>query len=147
MPDSEGHSAQPPQDGNHFPNFQDVSTFPPFSELPLTDSSNTSDPSNSDNNKDHYLLATIHENMTLSTTPTYICKDRNKAEFAIKFVPRQGDKLDTTLLKKGHTIVVKNARRSGVKDGKQGYIEVPGNAFNVNWTNQSFGQGESLGGC
>jgi len=85
--------------------------------------------------------------MTLSTTPTYICKDRNKAEFAIKFVPRMGDILDTTLLKKGHTIVVKNAGRSGVKDGKQGYIEVPGNKFDVNTTNRSFGQEESLGGC
>jgi len=85
--------------------------------------------------------------MTLSITPTYICKDRNKAEFAIKFVPLRGDKLDTTLLKKGHTIVVKNARRSGVKDGKQGYIEVPGNSFDVNMANRGFGHEESLGGC
>lgn len=131
MPDSEGSSARLLGARNYFPNFQDLAIFPPFLELPLADSSNPSAPFNSQSSNDYYLLATIHENMTLSTTPTYICKDRDQREFAIKFVPGGGAKLDTKVMRKEHTIVVKNAKRSGVKDGKQGFVQIDGTAFDV----------------
>jgi hypothetical protein len=74
-----------------------------------------------------FLLGTILENMTLGANPTFICKDRSGTSFAVsiqlsgkgegKFPHMKG-------FKKGYTIVVRGARRFGVKDGKQGSVRV-----------------------
>ncbi|CAD6444585.1 14d3c16e-dbd7-4e8a-87c3-a8289bf82955 [Sclerotinia trifoliorum] len=89
-----------------------------------------------------YLLATISQNMTLSTTPTFICTDSASVSFALTVIleapltpaqlegsvtgngngSRGGDEFDIKKLKKGHTVVVPNPRRHGVREGKQGYI-------------------------
>lgn len=69
--------------------------------------------------------------MTLSTNPTFICKDRSGAPFALTLkLPRhmqkddmRGGGLDFKLYKKGWTVVVRRPVRSGVKDGKQGFVE------------------------
>jgi len=69
--------------------------------------------------------------MTLSTNPTFICKDRSGAPFALTLkLPRhmqkedlRGGGLDFKLYKKGWTVVVREPARSGVKDGKQGFVE------------------------
>ncbi|KAJ8067297.1 hypothetical protein OCU04_004653 [Sclerotinia nivalis] len=91
-----------------------------------------------------YLLATISQNMTLSTTPTFICTDSASVSFALTVIleapltpaqlegsvsgngngngNRGGDEFDIKKLKKGHTVVVPNPKRHGVREGKQGYI-------------------------
>jgi hypothetical protein len=64
--------------------------------------------------------------MTLSSTPTFICKDRDLDSFALKISLSHGMKIEDfehQKFKKGFTVVVKNARRGGVVNGKQGYIE------------------------
>jgi len=69
--------------------------------------------------------------MTFTNIPTFICKDREDVTFALKFhVPRDGKDLGLEVkevikkLKKGVSVVVPGASRGGVKDGKQGFIEV-----------------------
>ena len=59
--------------------------------------------------------------MTFSDTPTFICKDRENVSFALK-LHVTGSNSDVSQLKKGVTVVVKGAERSGVVDGKQGYV-------------------------
>jgi hypothetical protein len=79
------------------------------------------------------LLGTISENMTLSTSPTFICNDPSNTPFALTLrIPAsqvkqgvQGGGYDVSAFKKGFTVVVPNARRSGVGEGKQGFVEVP----------------------
>ncbi len=71
--------------------------------------------------------------MTLSTSPTFICKDPSNTPFALTLrIPAsqvkqgvQGGGYDVSAFKKGLTIVVPNARRRGVSEGKQGFVEVP----------------------
>lgn len=71
--------------------------------------------------------------MTLSTSPTFICKDPSNIPFALTLrIPAsqvkqgvQGGGYDVSALKKGFTVVVPKARRSGVSEGKQGFVEVP----------------------
>lgn len=78
------------------------------------------------NIQSHFLLATISENMTLSDTPTFICKDRDSTTFALKIILPKNlgiERFEYQKFKKGLTVVVKNARRGGVVDGRQGYIE------------------------
>jgi hypothetical protein len=64
--------------------------------------------------------------MTLSSTPTFICKDRDSVSFAVKIVLPQGmglEQFEYKRFKKGFTIVVRDARKGGVVGGKQGFIE------------------------
>ena len=67
--------------------------------------------------------------MTFSHTPTIICKDRTNASFALKLDldvrTEEGQKAFSGMkLKKGTAIVVKDAKRNGVREGKQGFIQV-----------------------
>jgi hypothetical protein len=79
------------------------------------------------------LIGTISENMTLSTSPTFICKDPSNTPFALTLrIPAalvkqgvQGGGYDVSAFKKGFTVVVPGARRSGVSEGKQGFVEIP----------------------
>lgn len=79
--------------------------------------------------------------MTLSTTPTFICIDSSGASFALTIIleapltPAQlegtaggddkasGNTFDIRQLKKGHTVVIPNPMKHGVKEGKQGYVK------------------------
>jgi hypothetical protein len=71
--------------------------------------------------------------MTLSTSPTFICKDPSGSPFALTLrIPAalvkagvQGGGYDVSGFKKGFAVVVPGARRSGVSEGKQGFVEVP----------------------
>ncbi|KAI9642083.1 hypothetical protein NHQ30_009954 [Ciborinia camelliae] len=123
------------------PNFPNLFSpaFLTFSTCPLNP---TADPSSTVSTDEEspgtprktYLLATISQNMTLSTTPTFICIDSASASFALTIVleapltPAQlegngsGNDFDIKKLKKGHTVVVPNPRRHGVREGKQGYV-------------------------
>jgi hypothetical protein len=74
-----------------------------------------------------FLLGTILENMTLGANPTFICKDRSGVSFAVTIqLPEKEEGKFPHLkgFKKGYTIIVKGARRFGVKDGKQGSVRV-----------------------
>jgi hypothetical protein len=81
--------------------------------------------------QEQYLLGTIGENMTLSTSPTFILKDRVNVSFAltIKLPPPLVDeqkymgKFDASSFKKGFTAVIRNPKRKGVKEGKVGFVE------------------------
>lgn len=69
--------------------------------------------------------------MTLSTSPTFVLKDRINVGFAltIKLPPPLVDekkymgKFDASLFKKGFTAVVRNPVRKGVREGKLGFVE------------------------
>jgi hypothetical protein len=71
--------------------------------------------------------------MTLSTSPTFICKDPSGSPFALTLrIPAalvkagvQGGGYDVSGFKKGFAVVVPAARRSGVSEGKQGFVEIP----------------------
>jgi hypothetical protein len=79
------------------------------------------------NHPSTFLLGTILENMTLGANPTFICKDRSSVSFAVTIqLPEKEEGKFPHLkgFKKGYTIVVKGARRFGVKDGKQGSVRV-----------------------
>jgi hypothetical protein len=65
--------------------------------------------------------------MTLGANPTFICKDRSGVFFAvtIQLLDKEEGKFPHVKgFKKGYTIVVKGARRFGIKDGKQGSVRV-----------------------
>jgi hypothetical protein len=91
------------------------------------------DTSSLTSSRTYNLLGTISENMTLSTSPTFICKDTSNTPFALTLrIPAaqvkqgvQGGGYDVSAFKKGFTVVVPDARRSGVGEGKQGFVEVP----------------------
>jgi hypothetical protein len=79
------------------------------------------------NHPSTFLLGTILENMTLGANPTFICKDRSGVSFAVTIqLPEkeEGKFPHVKGFKKGYTIVVKDAKRFGVKDGKQGSVRV-----------------------
>jgi len=106
-----------------FPDFPATETFPPFSRCPIASDARD------ETQKTYFLLAEIHENMTFSHTPTIICKDPTNASFALKLDldvrTEAGKKAFSEMkLKKGTTIVVRDAKRNGVREGKQGYIQV-----------------------
>ncbi|KAF8864528.1 hypothetical protein BDZ45DRAFT_613580 [Acephala macrosclerotiorum] len=109
-----------------FPDFSNEDLFPTFAECPLKEALPGYTTAST-----QYLLGTIGENMTLGSNPTFICKDRSGASFALTLkLPRhmqkedvRGGGLDFKAYKKGWTIVVKRPARSGVKDGKQGFVE------------------------
>jgi hypothetical protein len=94
------------------------------------------------------LVATISENMTLSTSPTFICKDVSSTPFALTLrIPAasitegvRGGGYDVRGFKKGFTVVVPGATRSGVKEGKQGFVEVAVGSVKVRGI---LGKGES----
>jgi hypothetical protein len=77
--------------------------------------------------------------MTLSTSPTFICKDLSGSPFALTLrIPAslvkeevQGGGYDVSSFKKGFTFVVPGARRSGVSEGKQGFVEIPAEEVKV----------------
>ncbi len=77
--------------------------------------------------------------MTISTSPTFILKDRSSTSFALTLkVPKeqvqegvQGGGFDVKGFKKGFTVVVPGARRSGVKEGKAGFVETPSGSVKV----------------
>lgn len=68
--------------------------------------------------------------MTFSDTPTFICKDREAASFALKLV-HVPSVFDIKSLKIGWSVVVPGARRSGVVKEKQGYVEVAAKDIHV----------------
>ena len=73
-----------------------------------------------------YLVGTISENMTLATNPTFVCKDRDIVPFAVTIKldsNPQGERFDVKACKKGHTMAILDAKKYGVKEGKQGFIE------------------------
>ncbi|KAH8597702.1 hypothetical protein B0O99DRAFT_64928 [Bisporella sp. PMI_857] len=106
-----------------FPNFQNATTFPSFADLPHSTEA-PKDPR-------HYLVATIHENMTFSDTATFICKDRTDTSFALKIHIPGPSSFDVKKLKKGMAVVVKGAERDGVKDGKQGFVGALADDINI----------------
>ncbi|KAL5317506.1 hypothetical protein ACEPPN_014601 [Leptodophora sp. 'Broadleaf-Isolate-01'] len=116
-----------------FPMFSDRMRFPAFAECPVLDSppEPTSTP--------YYLLGTIAENMTVSASPTFILKDRDNVSFALtlRIPPDEikenlpGGGLDVRGFKKGFTVVVEGARRSGVKEGKAGFVVAPSGSVKV----------------
>jgi hypothetical protein len=64
--------------------------------------------------------------MTLSTNPTFICKDRTDSPFAVmvKFDGyTSGLPFDVKACKKGYTMCVARARRSGATEGRQGFVK------------------------
>lgn len=87
----------------------------------------------------YYLLGTIAENMTVSASPTFILKDRDNVSFALtlRIPPDEikenlpGGGLDVRGFKKGFTVVVEGARRSGVKEGKAGFVVAPSGSVKV----------------
>ncbi|KAL2135386.1 hypothetical protein VTI74DRAFT_8798 [Chaetomium olivicolor] len=116
------------------PDFASHEIFPPFSSLPLTTTdttTTTTPPSSTYLDSDHYLIAEISHNMTL-TKPTLILTDVSHASFALVFDSRPGsgpDALDFAEIgyKRGRTLVVPRATRSAPKEGaegKQGFVAV-----------------------
>jgi hypothetical protein len=74
----------------------------------------------------YYLIGTISENMTFGTNPTYICKDRDVVPFAVTIKLNSSAKeepFDVKSCKKGYTLVISDAKKYGVRDGKQGFVE------------------------
>jgi hypothetical protein len=76
-------------------------------------------------------MGTISEDMTLGTNPTFICKDRNMVPFAVTIKLSSGsaaEMFDVKICKKGYTMAIQQAKKYGVKEGKQGFVETtPGN--------------------
>jgi hypothetical protein len=73
----------------------------------------------------YYLLAQIHENMTLSSTPTFICKDITSSSFAVKIlINTKISDFRYKRFKKGFTIAIRGAKKKGSEEGKQGFVEV-----------------------
>lgn len=149
-----------------FPNLSNPTTFPTFHTLTLATSSSL--PTPTIRPKTSFLLATIQQNMTLGSDPTFICKDAAGTSFAVMIklgaplTPSQlegsrvdengrrlmdgkglgsgamgkekgkeekgkgdaGREFEIGLCRKGWTVVVREAERSGVKDGKQGHVRV-----------------------
>ncbi|PQE05914.1 zinc mynd-type domain containing protein [Rutstroemia sp. NJR-2017a BVV2] len=119
-----------------FPNLHDSTAFLTFSTTPLADPSvptNDASPAGAKT----YLAATISQNMTLSTTPTFICTDAASASFALTVIlaapltPAQlegsaasadAGGFDIKKMRKGHTVLVPRPERHGVREGKQGYV-------------------------
>ncbi|KAK3500172.1 uncharacterized protein B0T23DRAFT_36801 [Neurospora hispaniola] len=102
-----------------------------FSSLPLSgDSSSPSPPEtvpDHQTNQDTYLFATIKSNLTI-TKPTLILTDSASQDFALVFDPPSAvvssgpytpdavaDKFKQLGLKKGNTVIIKNARRTTKK--------------------------------
>ncbi|KAI6709977.1 hypothetical protein JHW43_007485 [Diplocarpon mali] len=116
------------------PDFSNTSRFPAFSACPHADA-----PPDPDASQSHVLIGTIAENMTVSTSPTFILRDRSSTSFALTLkVPKDqvqegvpGGGYDVSGFKKGFTVVVPGARRSGVKDGKAGFVQTPSGSVQV----------------
>lgn len=68
--------------------------------------------------------------MTFSDTPTFICKDREAASFALK-ITHVPSNFDAKRLKTGWSVVVAGASKSGVVKDKQGFVEVPAEELHV----------------
>ncbi|KAL2069000.1 hypothetical protein VTL71DRAFT_15338 [Oculimacula yallundae] len=116
-----------------FPMFGDAARFPAFTDCPVLDNPTAPD------DAPYYLLGTIGENMTASAAPTFILKDRNNVSFALTLrIPADeikesvlGGGLDVSGFKKGFTAVVEDARRSGVKEGKSGFVVAPSGSVKI----------------
>ncbi|TQS36616.1 hypothetical protein Golomagni_02929 [Golovinomyces magnicellulatus] len=111
-----------------FPDFTSKDHFPTFIDCPLAE--DLSYPNTNSTSLVKYLLGTIQLEATLSTSPTYICKDRNGQQFAVtvRLPPAEiksdlrGGGFDVTAWKRGWCLAIPNAKRHGVENGKQGYI-------------------------
>ena len=104
--------------------FSDKALFPSFDDLPSAFPVETQSPEkNHDAGQGRpgtwFLVGQISENMTI-TKPTLILRDRNSSAFALTF---EGG-VDLKGWKKGHTLVVENAKRTEGKDGKRGFVRV-----------------------
>lgn len=128
-----------------FPTFHDPAKFPAFSVIPLatqdpnaaTDSTfsysippdlKTAQGSSSESgfSSPYFLIGTISENMTLGINPTFICKDRDMVPFAVTIkldATAKGGNFDVKSCKKGYTMAIRDAKKYGAKEGKQGFIE------------------------
>lgn len=65
--------------------------------------------------------------MTLGTSPTFICKDREAVAFAVTIKldssSSQDAMFDVKTCRKGHCMAILDAKKFGVKEGKQGFVE------------------------
>ena len=63
--------------------------------------------------------------MTMGINPTFICKDCELSPFAvmIKLNASVEGFFDVKACKKGYTMAILNAKKYGVKEGKQGFVE------------------------
>ncbi len=68
--------------------------------------------------------------MTLSSSPTYIVTDGASTSFALTIKPNSASVYDPSKgppslpgFKKGHTVLIENPRRKGVKEGNLGFVE------------------------
>ncbi|KAI0995225.1 hypothetical protein K3495_g12957 [Podosphaera aphanis] len=110
-----------------YPDFISLHLFPTFADCPNDDNlplpaANTAPKT--------FLLGTIQLEATVSTSPTYICHDRTGAKFAVilRLPPGEikegvrGGGFDLAAWKRGWCLAIPDARKSGERDGKQGYI-------------------------
>lgn len=104
---------------HNFPN--NTALFPSFSTLPTEDGAQAVPPLSPSSSPSHFLVAQISENMTL-TQPTLILLDRNTSSFALTF---EDVNFSLKGFKKGHTIVVPDARLTKSKEeGKKGFVRI-----------------------
>jgi hypothetical protein len=117
--------------------FHDPTKFPSFVNIPLANQdahpnlTSTSIISFQDHasltntrlNLIYHLLGTISENMTLGTNPTFVCKDRDNSPFAVTIKLGSGENFDAKACRKGYMMAIRGARKFGVKEGKQGFVE------------------------
>ncbi|KHJ32972.1 putative zinc mynd-type domain containing protein [Erysiphe necator] len=114
-----------------YPDLESSLFYQSFDDCPLADEKlvpniiNLSSPTST-----KYLLGTIQLEATLSTSPTYICKDSKGKLFAVTVkIPAneikenvRGGGFDVTAWKRGWCLVIPEPKRSGVENGKQGFI-------------------------
>lgn len=131
------------------PIFSDRKRFPAFADCPVLDSPLGPDEYEptilktckciNSYSSPYYLLGMIAENMTVSPSPTFILKDRDNVSFALTLrIPADeinenipGGGLDVSDFKKRFTVVVEGAKRSGVKEGKAGFVVTPSGTVKV----------------
>jgi len=103
------------------PDLTNITFFPSFSTCP-----STLDPEAALPASDWFLLAEVKDDMTI-TKPTLVLSDRDGAPFALVFDGFERDDLNFKAmgLRKGHTAVVRRARRTPPKEeGKRGFVSV-----------------------
>lgn len=114
------------------PDFEPSLFFQSFEDCPLVDEKKAPSTISSSLLSKKYLLGTIQLEATLSTSPTYICKDSKRNLFAVTVkLPAnevrdniRGGGFDVTAWKRGWCLAILDAKKSGVDNGKQGFILV-----------------------
>ncbi|RKF62902.1 putative zinc mynd-type domain containing protein [Erysiphe neolycopersici] len=114
------------------PDFEPSLFFQSFEDCPLIDEKIAQGSISQSLPSTKYLLGTIQLEATLSTSPTYICKDIKRNLFAITVkLPAnevknniRGGGFDVTAWRRGWCLAILGAKKSGVENGKQGFIHV-----------------------